>query len=248
MKQTVSDHTRLKPTESSCLTALGSAKALAKRPLLRNAMAVSLTLAVLGVSFCSHAVTIVTWPTFTQATNAPLAGVLQLTTLEDTRVSVSVNDGYGSWQRNFYDFSTAHSVPLLGFKPGRTNAITVTVYDRQRNQFTDPYPLRFITDPLPTNFPSIVLLHSEPDRMEPGYTLFNALMKNGVYWYMTIVDSSGEVVWYNVAPSTADVRRLDNGDLFMPWTTNFVEMNLLGQTVHSWVVSTNLPDRKSTRL
>jgi hypothetical protein len=53
---------------------------------------------------------------------------------------------------------------------------------------------------------------------------------------VTIVDSSGEVVWYNVAPSTGDVRRLDNGDLFMPWTTNCVEMNLLGQTVSNWFV------------
>jgi hypothetical protein len=77
--------------------------------------------------------------------------------------------------------------------------------------------------------------------MEPGYTLFRVGVHNELYWYVTIVDSSGEVVWYNVAPSTADVRGLDNGDLFMPWKTNFVEMNLLGQMVNSWVVPTNLP-------
>lgn len=216
-------------------------KRISRMPFLRNAMVFSLTVAVLGVSFWSHAVTILSWPTFAKATNAPLAGVLQLTTLEDTRVSVSVNDGYASWQRNFYDFSTTHSMPLLGFKPNRTNEITVTVYDRQRNQFTSADPLSFITGPLPTNFPSIALLHSEPDRMEPGYTLFLVGMHNQVYWYGTIVDSSGEVVWYSVVPSTADLRRLDNGNLFMPWTNRFVEMNLLGQTVNSWVVPTNLP-------
>ena len=212
-----------------------------RKPFLRDTMVFSLTLAVLGVSFCSHAVTVLSGPFFTKATNAPLAGVLQLTTDQDTRVSVSVDDGTDVWERHFYDYATAHCVPLLGFKPNRTNEITVTVYDRQRNQFTAAQPLVFITDPLPTNFPNIVLLQNEPDRMEPGYTLFLVGMHNQAYWYGTIVDSSGEVVWYSVVPSTADLRRLDNGDLFMPWTNRFVEMNLLGQTVNSWVVPTNLP-------
>ncbi len=241
MKNTMSNHTRRKPTTSSCLSALDLTKALSRNSLLRLAMVFLLMLAVLGVSFCSHAVTLLSGPSFTKATNAPLAGILQLTTLEDTRVSVSVDDGYGSWQRNFYDFGTTHSVPLLGFKPNRTNQITVTAYDRQRNQVTATQPLVFITSPLPANFPSIVPLHSEPDRMEPGYTLFRVGVHNELYWYVVIVDSSGEVVWYNVAPTAGDLRRLDNGDLFMPWTTNFVEMNLLGQTVKSWVAPTALP-------
>ena len=118
MKNTMSNHTRRKPTTSSCLSALDLTKALSRNSLLRLAMVFLLMLAVLGVSFCSHAVTLLSGPSFTKATNAPLAGILQLTTLEDTRVSVSVDDGYGSWQRNFYDFGTTHSVPLLGFNHG----------------------------------------------------------------------------------------------------------------------------------
>ena len=203
--------------------------------------AFSLAVVLLAGPICSRAVTILSGPSFTRATNAPLAGVLQLATDVETRVSVSVSDGTNVWQRRFYDYATTHSVPLLGFKPNRTNEITVTVYDRYQNPVTAAQPLVFITNPLPSNFPNIVLLQSQPDRMEPGYTLFNVMMKNSTYWYVAIVDSSGEVVWYNGAPSTADVRRLDNGDLFMPWTTNFVEMNLLGQIVNSWVVPTNLP-------
>jgi arylsulfate sulfotransferase len=236
MKRTVSDHTRLNPTESHCLTSLALTKALSGNPRLRAAMVLALTVAVLMVSMRSQAVAILSGPSFTKATNAPLAGILQLNTDEDTRVSVSVDDGTDVWERAFYDYGTTHSVPLLGFKPGRTNEITVTVYDRHRNQVTAPQTLLFITAPLPTNFPVITLLHSEPDRMEPGYTFFRVGVHNELYWYVTIVDSSGEVVWYNVAPSTGDVRRLDNGDLFMPWTTNFVEMNLLGQTVSNWFV------------
>jgi len=206
-----------------------------------NALVSSLTAILLAVSISSNAVTISSGPSFTKATNAPLAGILQLTTDAETRISVSVGDGTNVWERHFYDYATNHSVPLLGFKPDRTNQITVSACDRHRTQVTAAQPLEFITSALPTNFPNIVLLHSEPERMEPGYTLFNLLLKNGAYWYVTIVDSSGEVVWYSVAPSTADVRQLDNGNLFMPWKTNFVEVNMLGQTVHSWVVPTSLP-------
>jgi hypothetical protein len=241
MKRIVSDRTRLKPTEFSCLTALGLSKALSRSPSLRNAIVFLFTLAVLGGSYCSHAVTVLSGPFFTKTTNAPLAGVLQLTTDQDTRISVSVNDGTDVWERRFYDYTTAHSVPLLGFKPGRTNEITVTAYDRQRNQVTAVQPLVFITDPLPKNFPIITLLRADPAQMERGYTLFRVDVDNGIYWYVTILDSSGEVVWYDAAPTTVDVRQLANGDLFMPWTTNFVEINLLGQIVNSWVVPANLP-------
>ena len=206
-----------------------------------NALAFSLAVALLSVSTCSHAVTILSGPSFIKATNAPLAGTLQLTTDVDTRVSVLVNDGTNFWEHPFYDYAKVHAVPLLGFKPGRTNTITVNVFDRYRNQATATQLVQFVTAPLPANFPVISLLHSEPDRMEPGYTLFRVGVHNELYWYVVIVNSAGEVVWYNVAPSTADVRRLDNGDLFMPWTNRFVEMNLLGQTVNSWVVPTSLP-------
>jgi hypothetical protein len=236
MKPKVSGKTRIKRTESICLTAPGLTKALARRPLLRNAMVFSLAVAVLGFSFCSHAVTILSGPSFTPATNAPLAGTVQLTTDEAARVSVSVNDGYGSWQRNFYDFSTAHSVPLFGFKPARTNTVTVTVVDRYRNQFTADQPMQFVTGPLPTNFPNLHLLHSEPDRMEPGYTLFRLELNGNANGYATIVNSGGEVVWYGNIPAISDVRLLPNGHLFFPSppSNNIQEIDLLGNLVKSW--------------
>ena len=208
---------------------------------LHRAAVLSLTVVMLCVPTFSRALTILSAPSFSPATNAPLAGTLHLTTDEPSRVSVSVTDGQGPWQRDFYDYTNVHSIPLVGFKPDRTNLITVTIRDRQRNEIMPDAPLPFVTDPLPTDFPNIVLLHSEPDRMEPGYTLFRAGMKNESCWYVIIVDSAGEVVWYDSAPSTADVRRLENGNLFMPWRTNFFEIDLLGEIVNSWIVPTNLP-------
>jgi len=201
-----------------------------------NAMVFFLTVALLAVPACSHAASILSGPSFAKSTNAPLAGVLQLTTDVDTRVAVSVSDGRNVWERQFYDYATAHSVPLFGFKPARTNTITVTVVDRYRNQFTAARPLQFITGPLPTNFPNLHLLHSEPDRMEPGYTLFRVELHSSANGYAIIVNSAAEVVWYGNVPAISDVRFLENGHLFMPSpsVTNIQEIDLLGNQVKSW--------------
>src|SRR3990172_2428471 len=79
-----------------------------------------------AASICARAVTISTGPFITKATNVPLAGILTLTTDELTRVSVSATDGTEAWQRDFCDYRTSHTVPLLGFKPARTYEVTIT--------------------------------------------------------------------------------------------------------------------------
>jgi len=115
---------------------------------------------------------------------------------------------------------------LLGFKPGRTNTITVTVRDRYGNT-AKASPLTFITDPLPDDFPKMVVLESKPEKMEPGYTLCRIVKGGAGTDYLTILNSSGEVVWYlgNSDDGTSiDVRQLENGDLFYP-TDSFVELD-----------------------
>jgi len=178
-------------------------------------------------------------PGFVPSTNAPLAGVLHVNTDLPSRVSVSVADGAGVWTRNFFDYGTNHSEPLYGFKPGRTNLITVTVLDQQHRP-TASAPLTFVTAPLPAEFPAITLKQSQPALMEPGYTLFMVQVHSGVYAWGVILDPSANVVWYGVIPSTLDVRQLANGDLFMPWTNRFNEINLLGQVVNTWTTPPNL--------
>jgi hypothetical protein len=195
---------------------------------------------ILAVSPRSLAVTIKSGPSFTPAPLAPLAGSLQLATDVPSRVNVSVSDGSNTWQRNFHDYSTSHSVPLLGFKPGRTNIITVTALDKFRNAAAAPPPLVFVTPPLPGDFPESMLVTNQPAKMEPGYTLFRVENLGDGAAYLTIVDNAGEVVWYSVASSLLDVRQLSNGDLFLPLSTNFAEIDMLGQTVRSWGVPDGL--------
>ena len=112
------------------------------------------------------------------SSSAPLAAVLKLTTDDNSRVSVSVNDGTETWTRNFYNYDTNHSVPLLGFRPDTTNEITVTVHDVSGKAVVAATPLIFITGPLPSDFPRINILKREPEKMEPGYTLFRVVNIN----------------------------------------------------------------------
>jgi hypothetical protein len=201
--------------------------------------------ALLLRAISSSGVTLLSDPVFVPATNAPLAGVLRLTTDVNSRVSVSVSDGASTWTRTFHDFSLTHSVTLAGFKPNRTNHLVVTVYDQAQNAQSPPQPLIFVTPSLPADFPHWTVLHSEPDKMEPGYTLFIVQNRTAKAAYVTIVNNSGEVVWYRPAPAVADVdvRQMVNGDFFIEEQTanRFLELNLLGETVNTWSAPPQYP-------
>ena len=184
----------------------------------------------------SHAVTILAGASVTKSTIAPLTARLSITTDVPSRVSVTVTNGAESWTRSFYDYGTSHSVPLYGFKPSRTNYLTVVVRDKQQNAATNSQALVVTTDPLPSDFPKLTLLTNQPDKMEPGYTLFRLINQNTGKAYLVIVDGSGEVVWYSARPSTSDIRQLEDGNLFIPLTTSFVEFNLFGDTIKTWNV------------
>jgi hypothetical protein len=198
----------------------------------------------------SRALTVLFPPSFTASVIAPLAATLALTTDIPSQVSVSVTDGNGTWARNFYDYGTNHSEILLGFRPNQTNLITITVRDEYRNTFTYPQALSFISSPLPTNMPTFTLVTNIPALMEPGYTLFRVSdQTTGAAW-VTIVDSSGEILWYGPAagiggtigpiPTPSDVVQMTNGNLFFPETDTFgfEEANMLGQAVETWTAPT----------
>jgi arylsulfate sulfotransferase len=176
-------------------------------------------------------------PTFTPATAAPLAGLLQVTTDVRARISVTVNDGTNVWKRDFYSFAASNSIPLLGFGPARTNQIQVTAYDQIGNSVTASQILTFVTAPLPTNFPVFTVLQSQPNKMEPGYRFF--MVRNGDVniGYIVIMDNNGNVVWYSKCPNLYDlnVQPISDGNIFIPGEENrFSEINMLGQTVQTW--------------
>ncbi|MGH7941884.1 MAG: aryl-sulfate sulfotransferase [Limisphaerales bacterium] len=192
------------------------------------------------------AIAIVSGPTFTPSTAAPLAGVMHVTTDVNSMVSVWVSNGTNVWQRDFYDYGTNHTETMLGFYPGQTNLMLVTVYDKYRNACTGPKLLTFVTGPLPSDFPVMTLLTNNPSQMEPGYTLFVAENRADARGYITIVDAWGQVVWYRqvLQSSDIDVQQQPDGNLFIheqPPADDFVEMNLLGNIVQTWPAAAGYP-------
>src|SRR5687767_6005930 len=136
-------------------------------------------------------------PVLRPATDAPLARVLELSTNVRSRVTVMASDGQETWQRQFEQLATSHTLPLLGFKPGRAYTVHLTLHDATGQTLAVPGSLSVVTAPLPADFPPIEIRTSHPDLMEPGYTLLGIRARlKALLRYIVILDSAGDVVWY----------------------------------------------------
>ena len=174
--------------------------------------------------------------------DTPLAGVLTVTTDVPTRVSLVVSDGEKSWTIDFDEFNTDHSLTVLGFRPGKTHTIEVSVIDGEGNETTLDKKIKVTTDPLPPGFPPIKVV-STPAKMEPGVTIFPVRARGANTAFgdvLVAVDETGEVVWYHRLTNFGfgDIRRMANGDLlFVQNFDKIVEMDMLGNVVQEWYAS-----------
>jgi len=172
-------------------------------------------------------------PEVTTSTNksSPLTSLLEFDTDVPARVVLDVSDDVDTWQVEFDDFETEHSLPVLGLRPGKAHTVAVSAYDED-DELVYQDVVQISTDPLPADFPEFSVT-SVPELMEPGVTLFEA---GG---YLIIVDDTGQVVWYyritNPGSFDRDVRRMSNGDLLLLLPPHgMMEIDMLGNTVRSW--------------
>ena len=181
----------------------------------------------------------------TPSPTAPLAAVYDVTTNKISRVSFTASDGVESFEKSFPAPAKAHSLPLFGFKPGREYEVAVTLTDLEDHTL-ELGTLSFTTDPLPSDFPPLEVLVSQPDKMEPGYTLlWVGNRAPGARSYTMLLDHVGDVVWYQELDA-GDIRQLPNGNLFYQFQGGAAEATLLGEVVRSWhpagTTETPLPD------
>ena len=135
-------------------------------------------------------------------TDVPLAAILTAQTDRPTVLSVQIREGDALWEVPTSDeFSTSHELPLLGFRVGKSHVVEVSAADAQ-GLSTGLVQLSFDAPALPEGTPGLEITVSEPDRMEPGVTLFS-LMKwpdgedsDESYGLTLAVDATGHVVWY----------------------------------------------------
>ena len=176
---------------------------------------------------------------------APLAARLTVSTDEPAVATVTVDDGARQWSaRPQAELRVEHSLLVLGLRPDRSHDVVVVATDAAGNTSTSP-PITIVTDPLPDDFPPFEVTVSDPERSEPGVTLF-ALMRwpdggraapEGI---IVAVDASGEVVWYHESDRyISDLFRLRNGHFMFIGSVNgvrstIVELDLLGNAVAQW--------------
>ena len=173
----------------------------------------------------------------------PLGAQVTFETNRPTTVVLEFDDGDRNWTSDVgLPPETRHLVPILGMRPDRTHRVRVLVTDQ--DGFTATSDLLEVTPgPLPEPFPPIDVRISEPERMEPGVTVFSVAYRpeggGGADLGLAIgVDEAGEVVWYYTADhGVRDVRRLDNGHIqYLSRAPGepLYEIDMLGRVVSKW--------------
>ena len=126
-------------------------------------------------------------------------------------MAIELDDGQGHHiQVNYPGQRITHNVLLLGLRPGRDYQGSIKL--EASTGGTSSQSLNISTEPLPADFPTIEMLHSDPDRMEPGYTQLSVVNRTGTP-YLIFVDEEGEVVWYTAVSGANETERVDNGNL-----------------------------------
>ena len=135
------------------------------------------------------------------------------------RVSVEMTAGEHTWvQAPASAHHVEHSVMVLGLQPKRAYQIVIVATDAAGNEVRSS-AYEITTPALPDDFPPITATRSEPERMEPGVTLFSVYRREGDdrgndYGLLVAVNAVGAVVWYyRSAERITDARRLRNGNI-----------------------------------
>jgi len=179
-------------------------------------------------------------PNLSIAPNNPLAAILTFDTDRPTEATVTLSSNDHTVTAPSSDgLTTNHRLHVLGLRAREKYAVTISVVDEGGNVSYDR-SLRLKTAPLPDDFPPLEVTLSEPDRMQPGVTVFNVRRWNpdrDEKWGMLIgVDEQGEVVWYHHDECMIHfVTQTRNGNLlYLCRRGEAIEVNTMGERVRAW--------------
>ena len=135
--------------------------------------------------------------------------------------------------------SARAEVPILGLYAGRDNLVTL------ESDKGDIVTLTISTEPLPADFQTYDLIESQPDKMEPGFTLMTACFNHS---YTAIIDANAQVRGYlsniDMAHGTSMIQlangnMLATGDEYIQIPYNMMslwEFNWLGKILREYEV------------
>lgn len=172
----------------------------------------------------------------------PLVAIIDFEATEEVVPSLEISDGERLWQQPWNVMAAKRQrVAVLGMRPDREHRITVLA-TAEDGSYARSSMLNFRTPPLPETFPPIKTIVSQPEKMEPGLTLFAVnLWQESTslldYGYIVALDAEGEVVWYcHTADRIADMRILQSGHiLYQHGSYRFAyEIDILGRDIRQW--------------
>ncbi len=161
--------------------------------------------------------------TVTGTLTSALSAALEVTTDVPAEAAVVVTGPEREFTITSPDEPGTHlTIPVIGMRPETTYELSVTAEAEGGSDPSDAVEETFTTGALPPDFPEWTLDVSEPDRMAPGFTLFDSNgpapegKTTGGVGYAIAVDAEGIPVWYyRHDGGIADIRQLDNGDILM---------------------------------
>ena len=175
--------------------------------------------------------------------HVPQAARATVTTNEAAQMTVQITAGETTWvQTPTPAYQVEHSVVVLDLQPDRTYQIVFVATDEAGNDVRSS-AYEMTTPALPDDFPPTAVARSEPDRMEPGVTLFSVFRRTeddpGTdFGLLLAVNAAGEVVWYYRSDERiTDARRLRNGNLLYTGGAKrdrLYEIDMLGHLVRRW--------------
>jgi arylsulfate sulfotransferase len=209
------------------------------------------------------------WISANPNTSAPLAAVLNLEPSQPVTAEVTVEESLAgkpvkSWRVTFADLEPgARKLPLLGFRPGGTSRIGLTIRTKDGQSATAP-PLAYTAPPVPNvgpAWPGIEVDVREASKVDPGVTFISlrrrapgrqawqspAQQRFARRWGLVLaLDRAGEPIWfYRSDQRVAGVQALPDGKLLMTLQdqrTRIIDM--LGNTLAEYVAELR-PDRQT---
>lgn len=170
----------------------------------------------------------------------PMAAIVEVVADTEVVVDLSFVAGDHVVEVTSADLGTEHQIPVVGFRPGRRYAGSVTIRTLEEGgaAATSPTILSFDSPPLPDYLPSLTVLASDPVRMEPGVTLFApvTLPQGSGEPIVLALDEAGEVVWY-FHGAEAGPPRSTGRTLVMQGEHGITEIDLLGNVRGQWYAS-----------
>jgi hypothetical protein len=168
--------------------------------------------------------------------NGLLTRVLRVSTDVPTRPSLRVLGPGEGWTVESDLLRTEHAIPLMGFTFGRDYTIdSLQFTDATGNTIQFGDKLTVSTAAAPADLPGIRVLASDPQRMEPGFTLFPA---GGAHTLG--VDAQGVPRWHYFG-SAPEIYRAGNGLFYSRVNHTIREFDLVGNHYRVWHATGNPP-------